>query len=200
PPQPAPSPPPTPPPAPLPEVTPELKQRDDTERRHAAEAVCAAHSPACDWVSTFSSLERQSIARSLAARGLIVEPQPWGKVIDHVVVVNEDVFAEDNWLQFFNVFHFTTRENRVRQELTITAGEVWDQERVEESARRLHDPLYTSVVALLPVKAATDGHVDLLVVTRDIWSLRLNTQYTFQQGDLTNLAFSLSENNFLGER
>src|SRR5262249_14950514 len=73
-------------------------------------------------------------------------------------------------------------------------------ERVEESARRLHDPLYTSVVALLPVKAATDGHVDLLVVTRDIWSLRLNTQYTFQQGDLTNLAFSLSENNFLGER
>lgn len=129
-----------------------------------------------------------------------MDPQPWGKQIDEVVVENEDVFAEDNWLQFFNNFHYTTREHRVRQELTIQAGEVWDQDRVEESARRLHDPLYTSVVALLPVRSSVPGKVKLLVVTRDIWSLRLNTQYTFQQGSLTNLAFSLSENNFLGTR
>ena len=35
----------------------------------------------------------------------------------------------------------------------------------------------------------------MLVVTRDIWSLRLNTQYTFQQGSLTNLTMAFSENN-----
>ena len=88
----------------------------------------------------------------------------------------------------------------MRGELTIQKGEVWDQDRVEESARRLHDPLYTSVVALLPVKSMTPGAVKLLVITRDIWSLRLNTQYTYQQSSMTNLAFSLSENNFLGSR
>ena len=38
------------------------------------------------------------------------------------IVVNEDVFAEDNWLQFFNNFHYTTREHRVREELTIESG------------------------------------------------------------------------------
>jgi len=168
--------------------------------RHAAEALCAAHDPSCDWVSTFSSLEQRSIARVLAARGYIVEPEPWGKIIGHVIVVNEDVFAEQNLLQFFNIFHYRSRPNRVREELTIQAGEVWDQKRVEESARRLHDPLYSSVVALLPITTGDPGRVDLLVVTRDLWSLRLNTQYTFQQGALTNLAASISENNLLGTR
>lgn len=170
------------------------------EARHAALAVCTAHAPSCDWVATFSSLERQSIIRTLQHRGLEVEPQPWGKVIEVVVVENEDVFAESNWLQFFNIFHYTTRESRVREELTIEKGEVWDQDRVEESARRLHDPLYSSVVALIPVKSSIANAVKLLVITRDIWSLRLNTQYTIQQAALTNLSFSLSENNFLGTR
>jgi len=117
-----------------------------------------------------------------------------------VRVYNEDVFAEHNWLRFLNLFHITTRERAIAGELTIGQGEVWDDDRVAESARRLHDPLYTSVVALVPVKSGEPGTVDLLVVTRDIWSLRLNTQYTFQQGSLTDLSFSLSENNFLGQR
>ena len=168
--------------------------------RHAALDVCKHQGPQCDWVATFSSLERQSIVRTLQLRGLEVEPQPWGKVIDEVLVENEDVFAESNWLQFFNIFHYTTRESRVREELTIQKGEVWDQDRIEESARRLHDPLYSSVVALIPVRSSIPNEVKLLVITRDIWSLRLNTQYTFQQSALTNLSFSLSENNFLGTR
>jgi hypothetical protein len=53
---------------------------------------------------------------------------------------------------------------------------------------------------VIPVKATAPGPVDVLIVTRDIWSLRFNTQYTFQQGKLTNLTTSLSENNFLGQR
>jgi hypothetical protein len=188
--------------APTPEGQPLITHdsRTAAEKRHAAEAICVAHDPTCDWVATFSSLEQRSIARVLAERGYIVDPLPWGKVIGHVVVINEDVFAEKNWLQFFNIFHYRSRPKRVREELTIQAGEVWDQTRVEESARRLHDPLYSSVVALLPVKTADPNQVDLLVVTRDLWSLRLNTQYTFQEGALTNLALSLSENNFLGTR
>ncbi|HEY0254269.1 MAG TPA: BamA/TamA family outer membrane protein [Kofleriaceae bacterium] len=188
-----------PPPAKPPKIV-VVDEKSSVSVRHEAELVCAAHDPKCDWVGTFSSLEKKSIIRTLLRRGLDVDPEPWGKQIDEVIVENEDVFAENNWLQFFNNFHYTTREHRVRQELTIQAGEVWDQDRVEESARRLHDPLYTSVVALLPVKSAIPGHVKLLVVTRDIWSLRLNTQYTFQQGALTNLSFSLSENNFFGTR
>ena len=180
--------------------TPPEKPRTATEQRIDAQAKCDQHSPDCDWLATFGKLERQSIARAITARGLEVDPQPWGKQIGKVRVYNENVFAEDNWLEFFNFIHFTTREKAIRDELTIHAGEMWDDARVAESARRLHDPLYSSVVALLPVTSAEPGKVDLLVVTRDIWSLRFNTQYTFQQGSLTNLSMSISENNFLGHR
>jgi hypothetical protein len=183
-----------------PHPVPHHDHRSDAERRHEAMAVCKAHDPGCDWIGTFSTLEQKSVARVLAAHGYLPEPEPWGKVIAHVVVVNEDVFAEKNWLQFFNMFHYRSRPNRVREELTIQAGEVWDEPRVEESARRLHDPLYSSVVALLPIKTTDPSEVDLLVVTRDLWSLRLNSQYTYQQSSLTNLALSLSENNFFGTR
>jgi hypothetical protein len=80
------------------------------------------------------------------------------------------------------------------------AGELWDQDRVDESARRLRDPLWSSVVIAFPVKSRDPTKVDLLVITRDVWSIRLNTKYTYQQGKLTDLAISVSENNFLGYR
>jgi hypothetical protein len=169
--------------------------------REAAEERCAARAPDCDWIQALSTLERASVARALAARGFEPDPAPWGKVIGAVRVYNEAVFAEPSpFLQFFNHFHATTTESTIRAEAVVSAGEVWSQERIEETARRLRDPLWTSVVAVIPVQAAAPGTVDVLIVTRDIWSLRLNTQYTFQQGKLTNLTTSLSENNFLGRR
>ncbi len=169
--------------------------------RQRAEQRCAARDPSCDWLATLSPLERASVGRALARRGLTIEPAPWGKVIGKVHIHNEDVFAEKSrFLQFFNLFHYTTREGPIRDELAIVEGELWDQERVEETGRLLRDPLWSSVVAVVPVRSARPGKVDLLVVTRDIWSLRLNTKYTFQQGKLTDLSLSLSENNFLGTR
>jgi outer membrane protein assembly factor BamA len=172
-----------------------------TVKRNAAQAACAARDPKCDWLATLSSLERQSVIRALAARGYEIEPSPWGKLIDHVYVFNEEVFAEPTpILEFFNIFHYTTRESAIHDELTTHAGELWSQDLVDESARRLRDPLWSSVVITLPVKSHDPGKVDLLVVTRDVWSIRLNTTYTFQEGSLTNLNISLSENNFLGNR
>lgn len=169
--------------------------------RAAAEERCIARDPDCDWTATLSSLERATVSRALAARGYEPDPQPWGKVIGAVRVYNEEVFAEPQpFLRFFNMFHMTTKESAIRAEAAIVPGEVWDQDRVEETARLIRDPLWSSVVAVLPVKAAAPGTVDVLIVTRDVWSLRFNTNYTFQQGKLTNLTTSISENNFLGRR
>lgn len=169
--------------------------------RAAAEQQCAARDPACNWLATLGGLERQSMGRALGARGYVLEPEPWGKVVGQIRVYNEDVFAEKTrLLRFFNNFHVTSKESVVRAEVILRPGEVWDQNKIEETARRLRDPIFTSVIAVVPVKSAEAGKVDILVVTRDIWSLRLNTQYTFQQGKLTDLSTSLSENNFLGRR
>ncbi|HEY0191878.1 MAG TPA: hypothetical protein VGC42_12240 [Kofleriaceae bacterium] len=169
--------------------------------RALAEEQCAARDPSCDWLATLSSLERQSVVRALTARGFEVDPAPWGKVIGKLQIYNEEVFAEPiPFLQFFNHFHVTTKESTIRAEAVVSAGELWDQLRIDETARRLRDPLWTSVVAIVPVRSAQAGTVDALIVTRDIWSLRLNTAYTFQEGKLTNLSTSLSENNLDGRR
>lgn len=192
------SPAPSGPPATVPSAATAAPVSDD---REAAEERCAARDPACDWTQALSSLERASVLRALAARGYEPDPAPWGKVVGAVRVYTEEVFAEPSeFLRFFNHFHVTTKDSAIRSEAVVTPGQVWDQERVEETARLIRDPLWTSVVAVIPVKAAPPGTVDVLIVTRDIWSLRFNTVYTFQQGKLTNLTTSLSENNFLGQR
>jgi hypothetical protein len=177
------------------------ESRSAEQERELAADRCASRDPSCDWTATLSSLERASVVRALAARGYEIDPSPWGKVIGHVRVYNEEVFAEPSeFLRFFNHFHFLTKESTIRAEAVMSPGEVWNQDRIEETARLLRDPLWTSVVAVIPVKVAAPGQVDVLIVTRDIWSLRFNTQYTYQQGKLTNLTTSLSENNFLGRR
>jgi len=198
--------PPSPPPAPPPPVA----KQTETEKRLAAQSDCNEHKD-CDWLATVSSLERASLRRALKAANRELEPLPWGKTIARVQAYGEDVFAEKNWLRFFNHFHVTTKPNYVEAELTIGAGEEWDDDRIQESQRRVKDPLYHSVVVLVPVKSAEPGKVDLLVVTRDIWSLRLNSKYAVQDCEsvwynplngcsLTDLTISLSENNFLGRR
>ena len=192
-----------PPPAAVPRQAVESHARSLTaeEDRELAAERCASRDPGCDWTATLSSLERASVARALAARGYQIDPSPWGKVIGAVRVYNEEVFAEPSeFLRFFNHFHFRTKESTIRAEAVMSPGEIWNQDRVEETARLLRDPLWTSVVAVVPVVTAAPGQVDVLIVTRDIWSLRFNTQYTYQQGKLTNLTTSLSENNFLGRR
>jgi hypothetical protein len=141
-----------------------------------------------------------SIGRALAARGYEIDPAPWGKVVRKILVFNEPPLAEDNWLKFFNHFHYTTRERAIRDELTIHEGQLWDDDLVAESGRRLHQPLFSTAVALVPVRSPEPGTVDLLVVTRDVWSLRANSNFTIQESSLTYLAVSLSENNFLGNR
>ncbi len=163
--------------------------------------MCAARDPGCDWLATRGGLERQTMLRALTARGYTLDPSPWDKVVGKIHIYNEDVFAEGHrLLKLLNHFHITTKDHTIRIDVVIRTGEVYTPERVQETERRLRDPLFSSVIVVVPVTSAMPGTVDLLVITRDIWSLRLNTQYTFQQGTLTDLAMSLSENNFAGRR
>jgi len=53
---------------------------------------------------------------------------------------------------------------------------------------------------MIPVMSPQPGTVDVLVVTRDLWSLRFNTNFEFQENTLSLLQTSLSENNLLGWR
>ncbi len=143
-----------------------------------------------------------------------VDPAPQGKTIGKIHVVNQDVFSKRDWyFQLFNIFHWTTRSYILERELLLRPGQLYDQALVEESTRNLQSPAgiivggktvaqpeLSSVVVLLPVASAIPGQVDLLLVTRDIWSLRFNTNFEYQANALTLLQTSLSENNLFGWR
>ena len=136
--------------------------------------------------------ERSALATALLRRKLVIEPEPSGRRLRTIHVVNLDVFSKDEgFLRWFNVFHVTTREKVISREVLLRPGDAWDEEIVDETRRRLRDPLFTTLVVLVPVQAPAphrdSGMVDLLVVTRDIWSLRMNSKFEVQEGILTEL-------------
>jgi hypothetical protein len=160
-------------------------------------------------------LEQESFDDALGALGLKLEAQPEGKTIGKIHVVNQEVFSKrDWWFQFFNLFHRTTRPKIMQRELLFKEGDRYDPARIEESVRNLQSPPQltlgtrktfippelSSVVAIEPVASPEPGRVDVLVVTRDVWSLRFNTNFEFQENTLSKLETSLSENNLLGWR
>lgn len=147
--------------------------------------------------------------------GLRVDPSPEGKTVGNVYVVNQEVFSRRDWyFQFFNHFHRTTRPYILARELLLQPGQAYDGALLEESMRNLQSPPslvlatgstfippeLSSVVAIVPVLSPWPGRVDLLAVTRDVWSLRFNTDFEFQQSTLSRLDTSLSENNLFGWR
>ena len=175
-------------------------------------AVATAQSPrqtvkTPETVETLGGLERQAVDEALAARALAVDPSPAGKRVGHIHVYNHEVFSSrDSYFQLLNIFHRTTREQIIRREVLLQPGATYDATIVDETVRNLRDAEFSSLVVIVPVVSATAGQVDLLVVTRDVWSLRFNTDFKFDDGGgkyesvLLYLTTSLAENNLFGWR
>ena len=178
--------------------------RLDPRARTAMRADCETGSPRCDRLALLGRLERAALVHALRARGLVVDPAPAGKRIRRIDVVTLPPFGQEvAWLTWANVFHVDSKAGVIAREVLARPGDAWDQDVVDESQRKLRDPLFATVALIVAVHAAdepTADTVDLLVVNRDIFSLRLNSNYEVQDGQITYLALSLSENNFLGLR
>ena len=195
--------PPPPPPVGLTAAEIRARPRLSREERAAMRARCEERAPDCDPIALLGNLERAALVRALDGRGLVVEPAPAGKIVRRVHVVTNPVFGDDERIfRWANFFHVASKERVVAREVLIRPGDGYDLDKVDETLRKLRDPLFTSLAVIVPVVAAGGGpnDVDVLVVTRDIWSLRMNSNYEFQGGQFTYLALSLSENNFFGRR
>jgi hypothetical protein len=119
-----------------------------------------------------------------------------------MLVENLDVFSEgaDSWLTWANYLHRVTAKDVISREVLLQPGDRWNWERIDESVRRIRNPFLSNVVVILPIETAVEDEVDILVVTRDVWSLRVNTDFEAQGDSLLSLSASLAENNFLGWR
>ncbi|MEZ4224215.1 MAG: BamA/TamA family outer membrane protein [Polyangiaceae bacterium] len=162
-------------------------------------ALLASTAPARAGDSQYSEYEQATIDAALTDQGEELELDPAGKRIEDIRIVTLDVIEErDPYPGLFNIFHATTRPHIVERELTFRRGERYDQRRVDESARALRSARQLSLVLIVPIQGSEPDSIKLLVITKDVWSLRLNTDFEIADGRLTRLLLQPAEENVLG--
>ncbi len=150
-------------------------------------------------VRRWSPYEAESVALALRQVGGQLESEPEGKIIGRIQVVRLEVFEpRDPAPTFLNWFHTTTKDYVVRREVLLGAGEPYSSRLAAETERNLRAFAQLSVVLVVPMRSDRPGEVNLLVVTKDVWSLRVSWEPQFRNGHLTALTLAPSEGNLLG--
>jgi hypothetical protein len=142
--------------------------------------------------------ELSRVHRAAAARGLQpTTPRP-GARIAFIDVAREDVFTADEvYPTWPNALHWLTDEVVIRRELLVDVGEPYDDKLVQESMRNLRALGVFSLVHILPVRGPEPGTVGLLVYTRDLWSLRLESSFA-GTGEAFQATIQVTERNLFG--
>jgi hypothetical protein len=167
--------------------------------------------------SELSQYEKETLRLGLARFDETVEPDPETKPIERIDIVNLDVFEERDvmpesaesrpWLKtsivkgraIANAIHFTSRDFTIRREMLFLVNDPYKGVLVEETARNLRSLSQLSAVVIVPVKSKTDpSKVRVLVITKDVWSLRLNWNLAFGNGKIQQLTFQPQERNLFG--
>jgi hypothetical protein len=144
--------------------------------------------------------EQRRLERALAQQKLELEPAPEGKRIAFIRIVRDDVFVRDEiWPLWWNWFHGLTREEVVRRELLFQQGGSFEEARIEETMRNMRGMGIFTMVRIAAVKGARPDEVGVLVMTRDIWSLRLETDVNVTDAVINTLLVRLTELNAFGQ-
>jgi hypothetical protein len=176
--------------------------------RLPAQLVCAAlvgllasplYGQSTTTLSRYSPYERETIERAIADVGGVLDPAPEGKLLERIDVVPLEVIeARDPAPSFLNIFHATTRAEVLRREVLLVVGEPWRQYRVDETVRSLRVFQQLSLVLAVPLRGTTPDRVRLLLVTKDVWSLRAQMDVKLGSNGLDLLKFEPTERNVAG--
>ncbi len=149
--------------------------------------------------STLSKYERDVLASVLEERHLTLELNPEGKSVESIEVEPLEVFEPADPLPgWLNWFHTTSRTEVIEREVLISAGQHYDQQLVDETARNLRRLKQLSLVLVIPIRSEQRDRVRILVVTKDVWSLRLNESFRVRNAAIEFLSLQLTEENFAG--
>jgi hypothetical protein len=147
----------------------------------------------------YSHYERQTILGALRRYHVMTDAAPDGKVIEQVAVEVLDVIEDRDPLpNFLNLFHCTTRQRAVTRELLFREGQRYDTGIVQETERNLRALPQQSLVVIVPVVGSAPDKVRVLVLIKDVWSLRLNTDFRITPQGLEYLLVQPSEENVFG--
>ncbi|WP_372518199.1 hypothetical protein [Polyangium jinanense] len=148
---------------------------------------------------SYSPYERETIKAVVAAQGKTLDESPEGKTIEAVDIVTLDVIEQrDPVPNFVNIFHATTRKYVVRREVLLEPGQPYRQELADETGRNLRNIPQFSLVLVFAVRGSKPDRVRLVVVTKDVWSLRVGMGFRIARGGFEYLLVQPSEENLFG--
>jgi hemolysin activation/secretion protein len=125
-----------------------------------------------------------------------------GATIGEIRIVIGDVFdtsipGERAWLyRTANKLHMETREDTIRDQLLFKTGEPYRARVIEETERLLRANGYLYSAEVEPVRYH-DGVVDLVVRTRDVWTLNPGFSYSRAGGE-NDVGAQIEEKNLFG--
>ena len=157
--------------------------------------------------------EETLVQAALRDTELVLDPAPAGKTIERVVIVANDVIQPGDYgipyrvpivypllsrVSWLNHLHVRTRDYIIRQELLFHEGQGYRADVVAETGRNLRNMFILAVARIVVARGSTPDRVVILVVTKDQWTLRLNTDFVIDQSRLDSLSMSISESNVAG--
>lgn len=158
----------------------------------------------------YSAYEKETIARALSATGLVLDTEAEGKIVERIDTLRLEVLEDRDPVPetvvgipargILNGLHVISREFVIRRESLLKVGDPYLQILADETARnmRARMPIQVSVVILVPVKGSAPDKVALLMITKDIWSLRLSFDVAVTPGGVESLLIVPQETNLFG--
>lgn len=126
--------------------------------------------------------------------------------IEEVIIVVHPVFDESNpkesnvLFRLINKLHIDTKKHVIEKDLTFKKGDIFDENLLEESERRLRERRYFAEATVTTnnlSEATQDSAPKVQVNVREVWTLIPKLSYSNTGGD-THYAYGLQDSNFLG--
>jgi len=129
-------------------------------------------------------------------------------VVGEIEIITNDIFSANEVkntngaMRFLrngmNTVHFNTRHHVIRRELLFKPGENYSANVLAETERNLRELGFLNNVSVTAVDTTADGRVNILVSTREAWTLRTSLSYSRASGGDQRWNVSASDGNFLG--
>lgn len=145
------------------------------------------------------------VAAADGAQGCALAPEELeaaGARIRAITIDNQNIFAVDTpeedkaLFHLMNRLHVMTRPEVVRNQLLFDEGDPYEAQAVEESGRILRRTNYLYEARIEVVYCDTEA-VDLVVHTRDVWTLKPGFSVSRSGGE-NRVGLDLEDQNFLG--
>lgn len=147
----------------------------------------------------YSPYEKDTIEAALRELDVRVDPAPEGKIVEDVQTYRIDVFEKrDPIPRIVNVFHTLTKSRVIEREYLQKIGDRYQQLLVDETERNLRSLPQLSLVLAIPLRGSAPDRVRLLIITKDVWSLRLQWDLALSNGGLERLVINPAETNLAG--